>query len=159
MRCSSLKEVEVSVIYLNSKVNMGIPFSRFIIELSHQRNIDAIECLELADLLPEEFDSIQLGLLKQDIFHYFHFGGLLMFLFTVYRGRLIERGRREGVSLMRLFTCCWAVQQYNYCGHYLAACLLWGDTKYIYYKYEPFIRRARANRGAVIGDKAYSLRV
>lgn len=130
---------------------MGIPFSRFCIELSTQRNIDAVECLQISDLLQEEQNAINLGLLKQDVFHYLHGGGLALFLFTIYKGRLLDRGRREGPSLMRILLCAWTVQQYMYFGHYMAASLLWSDTKYIYYKYEPFIRIARSKRGAVIG--------
>jgi hypothetical protein len=138
---------------------MGIPFSRFSIELSTQRNIDAVECLQLPNLTQQEQEAIYLGLLKQDVFHYLHGASLLLLLFTIYRGRLIERGRREGISAPRVVLCGWGVQQYMYFGHYMAACLLWSDTKYIFYKHEPFIRRARAARGAVVQDRTYSLRV
>ena len=125
---------------------MLTPLNRIVIEISIQRRVDAYECLELPFISQAEADRIQRGLFKYDIMWSINKVGFVGFMYILYKGRFLERGRHEGYSLPRLLLCSSLGVIYLYLGDYLASCLLWNDFKYIYYKYEPIIRNIKIAR-------------
>lgn len=120
---------------------MGIPFSNYITDLALQRRIDTLEAFRFATA--HEQERIEQALTKSNFLLYFNRLGFCLFIFTLYKGRLLERGNYHGVSLTRAIVCLFIGTQYLWFGDFLSSCILWGDTKYIYYRYEPLIRRVK----------------
>lgn len=125
---------------------MGIPFGRLITDLSLQRRQDAMECLELRILSSEETRRVCQGMLKQDMMYAANRAGFPLLLYLFYKGRLLEGGRHMHMSLPRIVLASIVAYDYLDLGDYLGADLMWNDVKYIYYKYEPIIRKLRKQR-------------
>ena len=60
-----------------------------------------------------------------------------------FKGRLLDRGTVNGLSIIRGGIGVLLGTQYLYFGDFLAGSLLWEEYKYIYYKYEPQIRQKK----------------
>ena len=69
---------------------------------------------------------------------------LLIYLF--YKGRLLEGGRHLHISPPRLILAVCVAWNYLDLGDYFGADLMWHDVKYVFYKYEPIIRKLRKER-------------
>ena len=122
---------------------MIIPLHVFSHDLSLQRRIDAIECLEFNMLTTSEVEKVELGLLKYDVMWWANRIGFGFFGYIVYKGKLLDRGKVHGLSVLRTLFCFLLGNQYIYMGDLLAGSLLWEEYKYIYYKYEPHIRKKK----------------
>lgn len=125
---------------------MGIPFGRFIIDLSIQRRQDAMECLELRLLTSDETRRVCQGLLKQDMMYFANRALFPLLIYLFYKGRLLEGGRHMHISPPRVILAVTIAFNYLDLGDYLAADLMWQDVKYVFYKYEPIIRKLRKKR-------------
>ena len=125
---------------------MGIPYGRFISDLCIQRRQDAMECLELRITTSEEARQICQGLLKQDMMYAANRAGFPLLVYLFYKGRLLEGGRHLHISIPRVILAGIVAYDYLDLGDYLGADLMWKDVKYIYYKYEPIIRKLRKQR-------------
>ena len=125
---------------------MGIPYGRFTTDLCLQRRQDAMECLELRILTSDETRRVCQGLLKQDMMYVANRVGFPLLVYLFYKGRLLEGGRHLHMSIPRVIL--GDVVAFNYLdlGDYLGADLMWHDVKYVYFKYEPIIRKLRKER-------------
>lgn len=125
---------------------MIIPLLSFSHDLSLQRRIDALDCLELNFLNTFEVEKVELGLFKYDLMWWINRCGFLAIGAIVYKGKLLDRGRIYGLSVLRTGFTLFLGIQYLYMGDLMAGSLLWEEYKYIFYKYEPQLREKRFKR-------------
>jgi hypothetical protein len=122
---------------------MIIPLTLFAHDLSWQRRIDAHFCLEFNLLTTSEVEKIESGLLKYNIMWWANKMGFCAFFIILVKGRLLDRGGITSLSISRSVALFFLGTEYLYLGDLMAGSLLWEEYKYIYYKYEPQIRKKK----------------
>lgn len=112
-------------------------------DLSQQRRIDAIELMELPKIRANEIEKIEQGLFKYNIMWWVNRAGYFAVWGIAYKGKLLDRAKVHGLGILRVIFIFWISTQYLMLGEFLSSSLLWEEYKYIYYKYEPDIRKKK----------------
>ena len=132
---------------------MGVPLSNFITDLSLQRRVDTLIVLRYCNA--DEHRRIEQAMIKNNLLWWLNKVGFCLYVFMLYKGRLLERGNFYGISVGRAIMAFFIGHQFLWFGDYLASSIQWRDVKYIYYKYEPLIRNEvyYSSKSAVLDEE------
>jgi hypothetical protein len=72
--------------------------------------------------------------------------GYLAFWYLVYKGRMVDRFSVHTLSVTRTFFIFYLSMEYLFLGDLLSSSVLWEEYKYIYYKYEPQVRKQKIEK-------------
>lgn len=122
---------------------MFAPLTIFADDLSQQRRIDAIELKEITSTKSEEIEKIEQGLFKYNVMWWFNRTGYFALWGLAYKGKLLDRAKTHSLGIFRTVLMFFVSTQYLMLGDFLASSVLWEEYKYIYYKYEPEIRKKK----------------
>ena len=123
-----------------------IPLGYFSSALSLQRRANAYELLESNCLSQQEICQIESGLFKFDLMWYSNRFGYLAFWYLVCKGRMVDRFSVHTLSVTRTFFIFYLSMEYLFLGDLLSGSVLWDEYKYIFYKYEPQIRKQKIQK-------------